>query len=369
MAAWQYPLNDLSKFAEEYGGDLKAVMGDVIDSAWYVLGPNVEGFENQFSDYLDTDYCVGVANGTDAIEIALRAVGVTKHDSVATVANAGMYASTAIGAIGASIKYLDVSPVSHCATLQQVKKSIAQGVKAVIVTHLYGRVVPEIAEIAEACRDASIFLVEDCAQSHGAKVGDRYAGTFGDVASFSFYPTKNLGGLGDGGCVVTNDFRIAETCKSLRQYGWQIKYDVGRFGGRNSRLDELQAAFLRVLLRSLDQRNEKRKKIAGIYSDEISHPLVTTPMCDGDNYVAHLYVITAERRDLLRSYLDGKGIQTEIHYPIPDHQQEVYQHTNVSPLLITTEKLKDQILTLPCFPEMNPDAAVHIAKMVNAWEP
>jgi dTDP-4-amino-4,6-dideoxygalactose transaminase len=309
-----------------------------------------------------------VANGTDAIELALKALGVKPGDQVATVANAGMYTTTALLAIGAEPLFMEVDLGSRNVTFEEVTNAINAGVKAVVVTHLYGLAVPESREIAALCKSRNVRLLEDCAQAHGAKVAGQRVGTFGDAATFSFYPTKNLGALGDGGAVVTNNPEIAEKVSRLRQYGWSSKYRVEHPGARNSRLDEIQAAILSVFLPDLDVSNERRRNIATHYSQAIHHPEVQVPPVYRDDYVAHLYVIQTTRRHDLRAHLQAFDIGTDIHYPIPDYRQPFFDNRYANIHLPNTERLSDEILTLPCYPEMTDDQVQEVIQAVNKWE-
>jgi dTDP-4-amino-4,6-dideoxygalactose transaminase len=301
-------INDLSARINRYQGRINDAIARCIGSGWLVLGPEVKAFERAFANYVGVAHCVSLANGTDAIELALRAMGVSQGDTVATVANAGMYTTTALLAIGAQPFFMDVDSVTRNATLKGVQGALDAGVKAVVVTHLYGLAAPEIKCIAKYCSERGIPLLEDCAQAHGARVNGQCVGSFGDAASFSFYPTKNLGALGDGGAVVTSDDLIAERIACLRQYGWTIKYHVEVSGARNSRLDEMQAAILSVFLPDLDDANARRREIATQYSVGIIHSEVSLPALAGQEYVAHLYVIRSARRDALRAHLRDKGV-------------------------------------------------------------
>lgn len=286
---------------------------------------------------------------------------------MATVANAGMYTTTALLAIGAEPYFLDVDLISRNTTLAEVERSLAAGVKAVVVTHLYGLAAPEIREIADCCARYRIPLLEDCAQAHGASLKKKRVGTFGNAASFSFYPTKNLGALGDGGAVVTGNDEIAEKVSRLRQYGWTSKYQVEVGGARNSRLDEIQAAILSVYLPDLDTSNARRREIAARYSSQIVHPEVLLPAQGGDEYVAHLYVVQSTLRDGLRAHLRGFDIATDVHYPIPDYRQPVFCDRFESISLENTERLSREILTLPCYPEMTDEQVGHVIDAVNTW--
>lgn len=360
--------NSLGARVSRYQSQIEAAVSRVLSSGWLVLGPEVKQFEQSFATYVGGAHCISLANGTDAIELALRSFGVARGDQVATVANAGMYTSNAILAIGAIPFFMDVDEVSGCAVLAEVARAIDVGVKAIVITHLYGLAAPEIVEIAKYCREKKIFLLEDCAQCHGAEITGRRTGTFGDAASFSFYPTKNLGALGDGGAVVTNSAELAETIKKLRQYGWSSKYNVELPGGRNSRLDELQAAILSVFLPDLDEANARRRAIAARYAMAITHPDIRLPAASGREYVAHLYVVRSNLRDSLALHLRDNQIASDVHYPIPDHRQAVFGGRFLQIVLPVTELLAKEILTLPCYPEMTDEEVDRVVTVVNSWE-
>lgn len=361
-------INDLSARIEVYKNQIKQAASRVIDSGWLVLGPEVVKFEKSFASYLGAAHCISVANGTEAIELSLRALGVKQGDSVATVANAGMYTTTAMLAIGAEPFFIDVDMLTRSATLVEVERALAAGVKAVVVTHLYGLAVPEIRQIAVRCAQQGVPLLEDCAQAHGASVGGQRVGTFGDAASFSFYPTKNLGALGDGGAVVTASEAIAEKVAQLRQYGWSTKYRVEVGGARNSRLDEMQAAILSVFLPNLDAANARRREIATMYSTRIAHKNILVPEKGDANYIAHLYVVQSAERDALRAHLRSKDIAADIHYPIPDHRQPLFKDRFEYVHLKNTERLSNEILTLPCYPEMTDAQVEQVIRSVNSWQ-
>ncbi|EJN00868.1 putative PLP-dependent enzyme possibly involved in cell wall biogenesis [Herbaspirillum sp. YR522] len=343
-------------------------MSKVLSSGWLVLGPEVAQFEKAFAAYIGLGHCIGVANGTDAIELALRSLGVQAGDQVATVANAAMYTTNAVLAIGAVPLFMDVAEDSACATLAQVERAIDAGARVVVVTHLYGRIAAGIDEIAALCRRRGIALLEDCAQCHGAQVGGRRAGSFGNIAAFSFYPTKNLGALGDGGAVLTDDTGLAAKVRQLRQYGWGAKYEVSVPGGRNSRLDELQAAILSVFLPDLDGANERRRQIAARYASRIDHPRVSLPAFGGTEYVAHLYVVRCSQRDSLARHLKASQVASDVHYPIPDHRQPFFDGAYADISLPVTELLAGEVLTLPCYPEMTDGEVDQVALAVNAWQ-
>jgi dTDP-4-amino-4,6-dideoxygalactose transaminase len=339
----------------------------VVSSGFFILGPEVNNFESLFAAYLGSSHCASTANGTDAIEIGLRSLGVGQGDRVATVANAGMYATTAILAIGAIPYYMDVDMETMVVSFEEVNKAVKDGVDAIVVTHLYGLAIPEIKDIALLAKENGIPLLEDCAQAHGAMRNGKKVGTFGDMGCFSFYPTKNLGALGDGGAICTSDQGLAESVKRLRQYGWKEKYSVESLGARNSRLDEIQAAILAYFLPMLDNSNSKRQAIAERYSLEIDNPGVLCNPSNGEGYVAHLYVVRSKKRESLKSHLHSLGVNSDVHYPIPDHQQVAIKKRYEQIELKNTEQLSREVLTLPCYPEMNPSDVSKVIDAVNSW--
>jgi len=364
-------INDLSVKLKRYEKDIGACINRVLQSGWLVLGPEVEKFEQSFADYHSMGHCIGVANGTDALELALRAIDIKQGSKVATAANAGAYTTSALNVIGASAYYLEVDQHTQCTTLESVSAALAAGVNAVAITHLFGRVVPEVDEIAALCAERGVPLLEDCAQAHGASLYDKLAGSFGDVASFSFYPTKNLGALGDGGAVLTNKREYADRVRQLRQYGWLGKYEIEIQGGRNSRLDAIQAALLNEFLPHLKEWNEERLHIALRYDAEIQHPQVSKPPitkeCSDKPYVAHLYVVQSPSRDALKEHLAQHKIMSEVHYPLPDHLQKGISSQRMDVSLPTTETLARNILTLPCYSGMSENQVSHVIESVNSW--
>jgi dTDP-3-amino-2,3,6-trideoxy-4-keto-D-glucose/dTDP-3-amino-3,4,6-trideoxy-alpha-D-glucose/dTDP-2,6-dideoxy-D-kanosamine transaminase len=360
------PFNDLKRAVESEGDTLTQCIGRVVESGWYVLGTEVRQFEEEFASYIGVREAVTVANGTDALELALRALEVLPGQEVLTVANAGMYASTAIRKVGAVPAYVDVDESSM--NLDPARLEAARGPRtaAVILTHLYGRIA-DVEDVGRWCNEHRMPLIEDCAQAHGAQVAGQRAGSFGTLACFSFYPTKNLGALGDGGAVVTSDASLAARLRALRQYGWQGKYDVRIAGGTNSRLDEMQAAVLRARLPKLDQRNSRRIQIAAMYSSGLRHSHISSPAVVDNAYVAHLYVIRTTGRDSLRQHLADRGIATDVHYPIPDHLQAAYGQVAPHGLPVT-EKLAREVLTLPCFPELRDEEVRFVIDACNEWK-
>lgn len=359
------PLNDLKRAAALEREALREALSRVADSGWYVLGDEGRRFEEAFARHVGVAHALGVANGTDALELALRALGIGPGHHVVTAANAGMYATTALRRIGAVPQYADVDEASMNVDAAGVAAAATADTKAVIVTHLYGRLA-DVERLAVWCAAHGLPMVEDCAQAHGAMRSGLRAGAFGTLGCFSFYPTKNLGALGDGGAVVTDDAALAAKLRALRQYGWGAKYDVREPGGVNSRLDEVQAAVLALRLATLDARNERRRAIVRRYARGIAHPAIRVPAPPGDDDVAHLCVVRAPARDALRRHLAERGIATDVHYPVPDHLQAAYP-LSPPPSLPVTERLAGEVLTLPCFPEMTDAEADAVVYACNAW--
>lgn len=332
------------------GIDFNTPVQRVLDRSWYVLGEEVGSFEQEFANYHRLKYCIGVANGTDALELALRALGIGVGDWVVTVPNAGFYSSTAIYAVGARPLYVDINPDTLTLDPGDLRAAAKYKPAAVIVTHLYGQLA-DVDEIVRIASSEGIPVIEDCAQSHGARHNGRLAGTFGAIGCFSFYPTKNLGAFGDGGALVTDDPQLDARIRQLRQYGWARKYNVSISGGRNSRLDEMQAAILRTKLPYLDSWNQQRRAIAKQYNQAFaSFDLKVPPSLDED-YVAHLYVLQVNDRDSFAAALKERQVATDVHYPIPDHRQQAYQ-IQLAFELPHAERVCDRVISLPCFPGM-----------------
>jgi dTDP-4-amino-4,6-dideoxygalactose transaminase len=287
------------------------------------------------------------------------------------VANAGHYGSTAVHAIGAIPEYVDIDPVtmtmSPLALSAALEGRPAEGrPAAVIVTHLYGQLAETDAIVAAASR-LGIPVIEDCAQAHGATRAGTRAGAFATIGCFSFYPTKNLGAVGDGGALVTDDTAIAARLRSLRQYGWGDKYHVDRPGGRNSRLDEIQAAVLNDRLPSLDKWNRERRQIATIYRQGLGRTPLLLPSSDGEDYVAHLYVVRVADRSRFREHLAAHGIDTEVHYPVPDHRQRAYDASSSAVELPETEAACSSVVSLPCYPGIERSALTRVIAAAEAY--
>ena len=342
----------------------------VLDSGFYILGKEVDAFEREFAGYLGAKYAAGVANGTDALHLALRACGVGPGDFVLTVSHTAVATAAAIGLCGATPVFVDIASDTYTMDpdhLEETVKGIRGRLKAVVPVHLYGHPA-EMGAILEVAERHSLRVVEDCAQSHGAMFRGVRTGTLGHVAAFSFYPTKNLGALGDGGMVVTDDPELSEKIRLLREYGWKERY-ISAVQGMNSRLDELQAAILRVKLPHLDAENETRRRLAAIYHSLLSETELILPKTNPDvTHVYHQYVVRTPRREALKTHLREKGIGTLIHYPVPVHRQPAYMSRPPgAKQLENTENIAGQILSLPMFPELREEQARAIAWEIREW--
>jgi dTDP-4-amino-4,6-dideoxygalactose transaminase len=358
------PMFELAKVTDEEVST--KIASQVISSNQHILGKNVIDFENNFAKYLEINHCLGVANGSDALVIALRAIGIKANDEVATVANAGFYTCAALNQIGAKPIFIDIEAKTLQMDPEDLKAKISNSnIKAVVATHLFGQVAP-IQEIVNICKKKSIKVIEDCAQAHGAQVNDQKVGTFGDIATFSFYPTKNLGAIGDGGAVVTNNQDLANKITSLRQYGWSEKYHVDNPFGMNSRLDEIQAAFLSEKLTKLDVWNKERISIANKYFSEFENN--KTKLLEGTlSGVVHLFVIIVDNRTELISHLSKNNVQYGIHYPIADHRQKVFKGKFENLTLPVTEDFVEKIISLPVYPGMSSDKIHHVIEVINSF--
>ncbi len=357
--------NDLLSANAVHMDALSQAAADIIRSGWYIGGENCQAFESEFAAYIGCEHVVGVANGTDALELAIRSLDLRDTHSILSVANAGFYTATAARLAGMTVKYIDIDPKTQLMDIAQIELSLKGGdIGAVVITHLYG-LCADMTPVVALCKNYGVHLVEDCAQAHGARRAGQLAGSFGDISTFSFYPTKNLGAIGDGGAVATNSAELAAKVRQLKQYGWSKKYQVDMDKGCNSRLDEIQAAFLRIKLKSLDSENAFRRSIANRYSAEIHNEKVQTPPRFGPEHVAHLYVVHAEDREAFQSYLSENNIQTDVHYPVPDHLQSVNSGTVVD--LKHTEYSASHCLSLPCHLGMSAEDVSWVIQTVNNW--
>lgn len=335
-----------------YRSEIDEAIARVLNSERYILGPEVAAFEKEFAAYLGTQFGLGVASGTDALWLALRACGIGPGDEVITVAHTAVATVTAIEAVGALPVLVDIDPQSFTLDPNRLEAAVTPKTKAIVPVHVYGHPadMPAIMSIADRY---NVRVIEDCAQAHGAAIAGKKVGTWGDIASFSFYPTKNLGAVGDGGMVVTADSELAQRVRHLREYGWEERY-VSATTGWNSRLDELQAALLRVKLKHLPADTERRRALAALYSEVLAEAEVALPQTRrGTTPVWHLYVVRVRERDAVQTSLRAQGIGALIHYPVPIHLQPAYRdRLPGARFLPATEAAAAEILSLPLYPEL-----------------
>lgn len=338
----------------------------VLESGRYVLGGEVAAFEKEFADYLGGGHAVGVGSGTEAVHLALAALGVGPGDEVITVSHTAVATVAAIELSGATPVLVDVEPGTYTIDPARVEAALSPKTKAVVAVHLYGHPT-DLDALTELCRRKGVKLVEDCAQSHGARWKGRRTGAFGDATAFSFYPTKNLGAIGDSGAVFFKEKPAADKARLLREYGWAERY-VSEIPGLNSRLDELQAAILRVKLRSLDADNAKRRALAAVYREVLADFPGLPAERAGAEPVYHLFVVTSPGRDALKGFLQERGVATMIHYPMPIHLQPAYRgRVATRGSMAVTERASREVLSLPMFPELPQADARRAAEAVGSF--
>jgi dTDP-4-amino-4,6-dideoxygalactose transaminase len=347
--------------------EIDAAISSVLDSGWFVLGGQVAEFEAEFAAFCGAAYAVGVASGTDALHLALRAAGIAPGDEVVTTANAGVPGTCAIELAGARPRFVDVDPTTHNMSPGQLADTVTDRTRAILVVHLYGQPA-DMEPILSVARARGLIVIEDAAQAHGAEYAGRRVGTLGQLGCFSFYPTKNLGAFGDGGAVVTDDPELADRLRQLRQYGWKQQY-YATLRGVNSRLDELQAAILRTKLPYLTDWVARRREIAALYAAGLANSALIPPLeAPGRRHAYHLFVVRSRQRDVLRAYLDEQGIGTAIHYPLPVHLQPAYRHLGYEPgSLPVTERQAGEVLSLPMFPELTAAEAETVVQAIRAF--
>ena len=367
------PFLDLKSINAQYRAEMIEACTRVIDSGWYIGGKELERFEKNFAEYCDTKYCIGVANGLDALILTLRAwkeLGkLQSGDEVIVPANTYIASILAISAN--HLTPVLVEPDTYTCNIdpQKIEAAITPKTRAILPVHLYGQIadMPAIMRIAAKY---NLLVLEDSAQAHGASITGKKVGSWGHASGFSFYPGKNLGALGDAGAITTNDAELAEMLKALRNYGSHEKYK-NLVQGVNSRLDEIQAAMLNVKLKYLDQEIQHRRYIANLYLNGIKNPLVQLPLINTnaevyEQHVWHLFVVRTQHREALQKYLADNGIQTLIHYPIPPHQQQAYQEWNNLSYPLT-EAMHKEVLSLPIGPTLTGQDAEKIIALVNDW--
>jgi dTDP-4-amino-4,6-dideoxygalactose transaminase len=340
--------NDFKKQYKNQAPALNKAIKNVLDSGWYILGPQVASFEKEFAKYINTKYAVGVANGMEALQIALMALDIGPGDEVITTSHSAAATALSIVSVGAKPIFVDIDEYFHINS-EKIEEKITNKTKAVIPVHLYGQSV-NLDKITKVCQKHKLHIIEDCAQAHGATFGGKKVGSFGIINCFSFYPTKNLGAFGDGGAITTDDENLYQKILQLRNYGQKNRYEHMIYG-LNSRLDEIQATILQVQLKVLDKNNKARQKIAEMYFNILKEiPEIKLPKIrENCNHVFHLFVIETKKRDELSAYLKSKEIPTLIHYPIPIHKQPCFKKNNNDFLPVLEDKVK-RILSLPIHP-------------------
>ena len=333
--------------------EIDQAIARVLDTGRYILGEQAAAFEREFAAYIGVQAGCGVGSGTEALHLALRACGVGPGDEVITVSHTAVATVSAIELCGARPVLVDIDPRSFTLDPRQLETAITPATRAIIPVHLYGQSA-DLEPILSIARQHNVRVIEDCAQAHGAMYRGRRTGAWGDMACFSFYPTKNLGAIGDGGFVATEDAQLAENARLLREYGWRERY-VSDMAGWNTRLDELQAAILRVKLRTLDADNARRRHLAGLYDELLTtSSVILPPAMSYGEHVYHLYVVRSARRDELQAFLKERGIGTLVHYPMPVHLQPAYRgRLGDAGSLPETERAAQQVLSLPLFPELS----------------
>ena len=359
---------DLYKVNDLHRAEIDEAIKRVLDSGWYLLGKEVEAFEKEFAEYCGVKHCIGVANGLEALTLIFRAykeLGKLK-DGDEVIVPANTYIATILSITENKLKPVLVEPDINTYDLNPdlIEENITAKTKAILCVHLYGRLC-DMPKINETAKKHNLIVVEDSAQSHGAMLNSKRSGAWGNASGFSFYPGKNLGCLGDGGCVTTSDEELANAIKAIHNYGSHKKYH-NIYKGVNSRLDEIQAAVLRVKLKYLDEENEKRRKISKYFCENIKNPLITLPQLGDKDEVWHVFPVRVKNRENFQNYLTKNEIQTIIHYPIPPHKQQAYKEWNELSFPVT-EQIHNEIISLPISQVMTDEEVEKIIKTVNKW--
>lgn len=365
MPPTRIPFNDLRPRLASAPEAYRAAIDRVLTRGWFILGPEVEAFEHEFAAYQGGGFALGVANGTDAIDLALRAAGVGPGDEVITVAHTAVATACGIERAGATPVFVDIHPADYTIDPRAVSAAVTSRTRAIVAVHLYGQPA-RLKELRDLADRHGLLLIEDCAQAHGAKDAGRRVGTVGHLATFSFYPTKNLGAFGDAGAVCTADRALADRVRRLRNYGQTDRYRHVEPGGVNSRLDELQAAVLRVGLTRLDRENAERWWLADRYLGRLRVPTLPCSRPHSD-HVYHLFVVRHAARDALADRLRARGVETLVHYPVPVHLQPAYAHLGGhAGDLPETERAAREVLSLPLYPGLSREQQDAVIVAVNA---
>lgn len=362
------PFVTFKPMEKELDMELRSAFDRVYTNSWYIEGKEDEAFERYFAAYCNTKYCVGCGNGLDALMLSLKALGIGNGDEVIIPSNTYIATALAVTYVGATPVLVEPDIRTYNIAPFKIEEKITSKTKAIIPVHLYGQPC-DMNPIMETAKKYNLFIVEDCAQAHGATYNEKKIGSFGDAAGFSFYPGKNLGALGDGGAVITNNGDIANKIRVLGNYGSDYKYHH-IYKGNNSRLDEIQAAFLAVKLPHLERMNRERRRIAGRYLNEIRNPKIILPfIMEGVEPVWHIFAIRCKDRDALAEYLGGLGIGTNKHYPIPIHLQEAYKALNIPKgALPVAEEISETELSLPMYYGMTEDEVSYVIDKINQFK-
>lgn len=358
--------NRLDRGFYQYQDEFEAKAIEVLRSGWYILGNEVKKFEEEYAAYIGVKHCVGLASGLDALWIAFRILGIGVGDEVIVQGNTYIASVMGITMNGATPVFVEPDEY-YCIDASKIEEKITKNTKAVLVVHLYGQA-SNMEPIVQLCEKYNLRLVEDCAQSHGAKFNGKMTGSFGDIGCFSFYPSKNLGAFGDAGAIVTNDNEIADAVRVFRNYGSEKRY-YNKVVGANSRLDEIQAGFLRVRLKHLDELEREKRNICARYLMELHNEKITLPRIrEGASHIWHQFVIQTDKRDELIQYLDDNGIGTIIHYPIPPHLSEAYQYLGLKEgCLPITEKYARTVLSIPLYNGMSKEEQSYVIEKINQF--
>ncbi len=356
---------DLYKINERYRNEIDERIKSVLDSGWYILGEQNKLFEKHYAEYIGVKHCIGCANGLDALNLIIRGYGFSSGDEIIVPANTYIASILAISENGCTPVLVEPDINTYNINPELIEEKITEKTKAIMVVHLYGQAV-QMDKIWMLAKKYGLKVIEDSAQSHGAIYQGKHTGNLGDASGFSFYPGKNLGCMGDSGCVTTNDDELAVKIRAIANYGSDYKYHH-IYKGINSRLDEIQAAILDVKLKYLDEDNEKRRKISKYYRGNITNPNIILPQTYNENsHVWHVFVIRTERRDELIKYLEKHDIQTNIHYPTPPNKQGAYKEYNSITLPIT-EKIHKEVVSIPISPVMTEDEVKKTVKIINQY--
>lgn len=362
------PFLDLSATYRELKPEIDDAVQRVLSSGWYILGPEVEAFEQEWAAYCGSAHCVSLANGLDALELALKALGVAEGDEVIVPSNTYIATWLAVTALGARPVPVEPNPNTHLITADAIRQKITPRTRVILPVHLYGQPA-DMGPIVELAKLKGLYIVEDAAQAHGAKYHGRRIGAHGDIVCWSFYPGKNLGAYGDGGAITTSNAELADRISVLRNYGSRQKY-FNEVEGVNSRLDPLHAAILRVKIRHLDEWNRRRLEIARLYSTELRESPVVLPVTEhGSESAWHLYVIRTVQRDRLQDALSKAGVGTIIHYPVPPHMQAAYRRLGFAESsLPIARQLANEVLSLPIGPHLSLDEAHSVCRVIRETE-